>query len=39
MAAFKLLAASLLAYDDMALATAIAAGALMEVKGDEEAVS
>jgi hypothetical protein len=39
LAAFKLLAATLLAYDDVALATAVAAGVLMEVKGDEEAIS
>jgi hypothetical protein len=35
LAAFKLLAARLLAYDDAALAKAIAAGVLMEVMGDD----
>ena len=35
LAAFKLLAAQLLAYDDAALAKAIAAGVLMEVMGDD----
>ena len=36
LAAFKMLAAQLLAYDDTALAKAIAAGVLMEVMGDDE---
>lgn len=35
LAAFKLLAAELLAYDDAALANAVAAGILTEVKDDE----
>ena len=35
-AAFKMLAAQLLAYDDAALARAIAAGVLMEVMRDDE---
>jgi hypothetical protein len=39
LAAFKLLAAALLAYDDAALATAVAAGVLVEVKGDDETIS
>jgi hypothetical protein len=39
LAAFKLLASALLAYNDVALATVVAAGVLMEVKSDEEAVS
>jgi hypothetical protein len=39
LAAFKLLAAALLAYDDVALATAVAAGVLLEVMGDDETVS
>ncbi len=36
---FKLLAARLLAYDDAALAQAVAPGMLMEVRTDEQAVS
>ncbi|HEX5325723.1 MAG TPA: type II toxin-antitoxin system RelE/ParE family toxin [Acetobacteraceae bacterium] len=39
LAAFKKLAAALLAYEDAALATAIAAGILMEVAGNEQAIS
>jgi hypothetical protein len=39
LAAFKLLAAALLAYDDVALATAVAAGVLLEVMGDDETIS
>jgi hypothetical protein len=35
LAAFKLLAARLLAFDDATLAKAIAAGVLMEVMGDD----
>lgn len=34
-AAFKMLAAVVLAYDDAALTKASAAGVLMEVKGDD----
>jgi len=36
--AFKLLATALLGYDDTALAAATAAGVLVEVKGNDEAV-
>jgi hypothetical protein len=39
LAAFKLLAVALLAYDDAALATAVVAGVLVEVKGDDETIS
>jgi hypothetical protein len=39
LAAFKLLAAQLLAYDEAALAKAIAAGVLMEVKLDDQTIS
>jgi hypothetical protein len=39
LAAFKLLAAQLLAYDEASLAKAIAAGVLMEVKFDDQAIS
>jgi hypothetical protein len=39
LAAFKLLAAALLAYDDVALVTAVAAGVLLEVMGDDETIS
>jgi hypothetical protein len=39
LAAFKLLAAQLLAYDETALARAVAAGVLTEVRTDDEAVS
>jgi hypothetical protein len=39
LAAFKMLAAEMLAYDDMALMAAIADGILLEVIGDEKAVS
>ena len=39
LAAFKLLAVALLAYDDAALARAITAGVLMEVKDNGETVS
>ena len=35
LAAFKLLAARLLAYDDLALAKAVADGVLMEVRDDD----
>jgi hypothetical protein len=38
-AAFKMLAAQLLAYDDAALAKAMAAGVLMEVIRDDQAIS
>ena len=38
-AAFKMVAAQLLAYDDAALAKAIAAGVLMEVIRDDQAIS
>jgi hypothetical protein len=38
LAAFRLLAAEMLAYDDKALARAIANGTLTEVMGDDEAV-
>jgi hypothetical protein len=38
-AAFKMLAAQLLAYDDAALARAIAAGVFMEVMRDDKAIS
>lgn len=38
-AAFKLLAMQLLTYDDAALAKAISAGVLTEVRDDDEAVS
>jgi hypothetical protein len=38
-AAFKMLAAQLLDYDDAALAKAIAAGVLMEVIRDDQAIS
>lgn len=39
LAAFRMLAARLLAYDDAALAKAVAAGVLTEVMGDDEAIS
>lgn len=39
LAAFKLLAARLLAFDDAALTGAVADGVLMEVRSDDEAVS
>jgi len=39
LAAFKMLAAQLLAYDEAALAKAIAAGVLMEVKCDDQTIS
>jgi hypothetical protein len=39
LAAFKMLAARLLAYDEATLAKAIAAGVLMEVKFDDQAIS
>jgi hypothetical protein len=38
LAAFKLLAAQMLAYDDAALALALVEGILMEVAGDGEAI-
>jgi hypothetical protein len=38
-AAFKMVAAQLLAYDDAALAKAIAAGVLMEMIRDDQAIS
>jgi hypothetical protein len=39
LAAFKMLAAELLAYDDDALGKAIAAGVFMEVMSDDKAIS
>ena len=39
LAAFKMLAAQLLAYDEAALAKTIAAGVLMEVKFDDQTIS
>jgi hypothetical protein len=39
LAAFKLLAAQLVAYDEAALAKAIAAGVLTEVKRDDQTIS
>ena len=39
LAAFKILAAKMLSYDEAALALAVAEGILMEVKGDDEAIS
>lgn len=39
LAAFKMLAVEMLAYDDAALMAAMTAGVLVEVFGDEEAVS
>ena len=39
LAAFKLLATQLLAYDNVALAKVIAAGTLMEIKFDDETIS
>jgi hypothetical protein len=39
LSAFKMLAAELLAYDDAALAKAIAAGVFMEVMSDDKAIS
>jgi len=38
LAAFKMLAAEMLAYRDEALSAALRSGALMEIDGDEEAV-
>jgi hypothetical protein len=38
LAALKILAAQMLAYDDAALALALAEGILMEVAGDDEAI-
>ena len=39
LAAFKMLAAQLMAYDDAAIAKAVANGTLMEVTSDDEAIS
>jgi hypothetical protein len=39
LSAFKMLSAELLAYDDAALAKAIAAGVFMEVMSDDKAIS
>jgi hypothetical protein len=39
LAAFKMLAAEMLAYDDAVLTTAMTAGALVEVFSDEETIS
>jgi hypothetical protein len=39
LAAFKILAAKMLSYDEAALALAVAEGILMEVKGDDETIS
>lgn len=39
LAAFKMLAAEMLAYDDAALTAAMTAGALVEVFSDEETIS
>ncbi len=39
LAAFKMLALKMLGYDDEALTAAIAAGILVEVIGDEKAIS
>jgi hypothetical protein len=39
LAAFKMLALEMLAYDDVALSAAVTTGVLVEVIGDEEAVS
>ena len=39
LAALKMLAAQMLAYDDAAVAFALAEGVLMEVAGDDEAIS
>ena len=39
LSAFKMLAAEVLAYDDAALAEAIAAGVFMEVMSDDKAIS
>jgi len=39
LAAFKILAAKMLSYDEAALDLAVAEGILMEVKGDDETIS
>lgn len=38
LAAFRMLAATLLAYEDAALVTALAAGVLMEIEDDDKAI-